>query len=123
MESRKIILVYNADDGLFNALNDWAHKFFSPETYDCSLCLYTYGLTGMLRPWKDFIESLGCPTVFLHRSEFRQRYPSLDIRFPAILVETDPPPRVLLSSQEITAVGSLEKLIELTRHRFKEVGK
>ena len=24
----RMLIVYNAEDGLFNALNDWAHKFF-----------------------------------------------------------------------------------------------
>lgn len=120
MQPQTLLLVYNADNGLFNALSDWAHKLFSPETYECSLCRYTYGLTGMRRQWKEFLESLGCPAVFLYRTQFRERYPHLDLRFPAILVETEPPPRVLLSAQEITAAGSLETLIELTRQRFRE---
>lgn len=120
MQRRTLILVYNADNGLFNALFDWAHKLFSPETYECSLCRYTYGLTGLRRQWKEFLESLGCPVVFLYRVQFRERYPGLDLRFPAVLVETEPPPRVLLSAQEITTAGSLETLIELTRQRFRE---
>lgn len=83
----KLILAYNAQNGLFNALNDWAHKIFSPATYECRLCHFTYGLTGMLRPWKDFLESVPHPTVSLHREEFRKAYPTLDVRLPAILAD------------------------------------
>ena len=41
MNPERLILVYNADNGLFNAVTDWSHKFFSPQTYQCSLCRYT----------------------------------------------------------------------------------
>lgn len=122
MRPQKIILVYNADEGFFNALNDWAHKFFSLQTYECSLCRYTYGLNGMRLPWKQFIESLNCPVVFLHRNEFRKRYPSFDISLPAILVEMNGRPRVLLASNEIAAAGNLETLIRAVRDRLGELG-
>jgi len=36
---------------------------------------FTYGLTGMVRPWKNFVASLGVRPVFLHRNEFRREFP------------------------------------------------
>ena len=64
-----LLFVYNADSGLFNGLADMAHKLLSPQTYPCSLCGLTYSLTGMRRPWRDFVTSLGYPVEFLHRDE------------------------------------------------------
>lgn len=114
----KLIIAYNAQNGLFNALNDWAHKFFSPATYDCRLCFFTYGLTGMLRPWKAYLESVPYPTVFLHREEFRRAYPGLDIRLPVILVSIGERNETLLSAGEIEAVTDLPQLIAVTRARL-----
>ena len=116
----KIILVYNADNGFFNAVNDWAHKFFSPSTYQCSLCKYTYGLTGMLMPWKKFIESLDFPAEFLHRSEFRQLHPDVKTDLPAVIATTKRGLEVLLRPEQISAAGELESLIELTRKAISD---
>lgn len=114
----KLIIAYNAQNGLFNALNDWAHKFFSPATYDCRLCYFTYGLTGMLRPWKAYLESVPYPTVFLHREEFRRAYPDLDIRLPVILVSIGERNATLVTAAEIESVTDLTQLIGVTRERL-----
>ncbi len=52
---RKILLVYNADRGYINAVFSSLHKAVSPQTYSCELCRTTYGMTGMLRSWKDYL--------------------------------------------------------------------
>ena len=44
-------------------------------SYQCSLCRCTFGLTGMLIPWKNFLQLLPFPSDFLHRDEFRPRFP------------------------------------------------
>ncbi len=116
----RIILVYNAGNGLFNALNDWAHKVFSPATYDCRLCRFTYGLSGMLLPWKKFIESLPCPATFLHRPEFQKAYPDFETDFPAILIEREGQLSHLVSADEIAVLENLGELIEFTSDRYFE---
>lgn len=121
MIPERIILVYNADNGLFNALNDWAHKLFSPATHQCTLCRFTYGLSGMLMPWKRFIESLECPAEFLHRPEFRDRYPQMQIQFPAVLARTGGHLQVLLSAEEILQAGDLEGLMQALRRRLDDL--
>lgn len=118
MKPDRLIFVYNADDGFFNALNDMAHKVFSPETYQCSLCRYTYGIRGMLLPWKQFIEALPCSTVFLHRNEFRQDFPDKDVPLPVILAETNGRCDTLLSANEIKESDSLDGLITVMRERL-----
>lgn len=107
-----MLMVYNAEDGLFNAVNDWAHKFFSPDTYDCRLCHYTYGVAGMLRPWKVFLEAQGFPSVFFYRPFFRKAYPEFEqLPLPLILVEKAGRAEVLLTAAEISASGELASLI------------
>ncbi|MEO6246124.1 MAG: hypothetical protein ABIQ12_11890 [Opitutaceae bacterium] len=116
----RLLMVYNADEGYFNALNDWAHKFFSPETYECRLCRYTYGLTGMLAPWKLFIESQPFPTVFTYRPKFWEMHPEMrSVPLPVILTEKAGRLEVLLSAEEIKAAGGLEPLIACVRSKLE----
>ncbi len=117
----RMLMVYNAEDGLFNALNDWAHKIFSPETYQCTLCHYTFGLTGMLAPWRTFIERQPLPTTFFHRPDFWHAYPQLTaMKLPAILVEHRGRVDVLVTADEIKATGGLMTLINLVQARLEE---
>ncbi len=108
----KLLFVYNADDGLFNALNDTVHKFFSPETYECRLCFFTYGTFGMLLPWKNFLKSLDYPKLFYHRKDFWKVYGRQDIPLPAILVEDDGAVQELVPADEINACEGLEELMQ-----------
>ena len=81
----RLLLVYNADEGFFNALTDSAHKLLAPETYACGLCYYTHGTFGMKRPFKTFLERLPVPVAFYHRAEFRRAYGRTDLDLPAVL--------------------------------------
>ena len=107
----KLVMVYNANEGLFNAVTDSVHKIVSPSTYECRLCLFTYGVRNMRRTWKRFLESLHHPVVFFHRNEFWREYNRRDIDLPAILAETDQGLNVLVSAEEINDCSSLEDLM------------
>ena len=113
------MFAYNADDGLFNAIAATAHRIFSPATYECSLCFYTYSVRGMHREWKHFLESLGCSLVFYYRQEFRAAYPQRDIRLPAVLVDRGNGLELLIQFDEIKACGNLEELILFTRRKVE----
>lgn len=115
----KLVFVYNADNGLFNAIAATAHRIFSPATYECALCLYTYSVRGMNREWKHFLESLGCSLDFYYRTEFRAAYPQRDIRLPAVLVDRGNGLELLIQFDEIKACGNLEELILFTRRKVE----
>jgi hypothetical protein len=118
MKPEKLVFVYNADEGFFNVLTDWTHKLVSPSTYQCSLCLYTYGMTGMRAPWKQFLDSLGLPCEFYHRPDFREKFPGQRIEFPAVLGLRGENLEVLLSANDLKEVGTLESLIETVRQKL-----
>lgn len=107
----KLVLVYNADNGLFNAITDTVHKVISPSTYACSLCRFTYGIRGMVKAWSDYLGSLDHPLEFLHRDEFRERFDSPDVPLPMILLQDGDEVAVVLSADEINACSDLEQLI------------
>ncbi len=116
----RMLMVYNAEEGFFNALNDWAHKFFSPETYECPLCRFTYGMTSMLMPWKKFIEQQAFPVSFQYRPEFRKSYPQFKaLPLPLILIEQAGTVEPLIFAEEIEATGGLTALIGLVQSRLE----
>ncbi len=116
----RIILVYNEDSGLFNAVSGWAHKAFQPGSFQCALCRATFGLTGMLVPWRTFLERLPCQRRFLHRDQFRASYPALaETALPAILIEEAGHCETLIGADEIRSVGGVAGLISLMQARLE----
>lgn len=114
----RLIFVYNADSGLFNALADWAHKILSPETYACRLCAVTYDNFGMRREWRQFVESLGMPVEFLHRDELRRKYGVMDVPLPAVFAPDGHGLRVWLDAADVNACRTLNELMDLIRTRL-----
>lgn len=108
----ELIFVYNADNGLFNAATDFAHKFISPSTYACNLCKLTYGNFSMKREWKSFIQQLPVDVVFLHKNEFEKKH-SVNANLPAVFTEENNKLNLFISNKEINNCVSLQQLKEL----------
>jgi hypothetical protein len=117
----QLILVYNADSGLLNALIHAVHKAVRPETYECSLCAITYGAVSMRGEWRRFLDSLPMEKLFHHRDDFALAFPGHEIDLAAILWrENEREPEVLVSADDLDRVSSLEELIDLTIDRLAE---
>lgn len=114
----KLILVYNADEGLFSAITDTIHKVMSPSTYECSLCRFTFGLTSMHKEWRNFLSGVKAEKTFLHRNEFQTLHPRRDDALPAIFTGTGDDIQVLVSAEEINACENLEELISIVDERI-----
>lgn len=110
--SGTLLIVYNADEGLFAALGDAIHKAVSPDTYPCSLCAITYGAVRMRPEWRRYLESLPYEVRFHHRPDFQRAHPMLaDLPLPAILLDRGTGPRVLLTATELSDVRDVGELI------------
>jgi hypothetical protein len=116
-----LIFVYNADSGIFHELKDYMHKAVAPSTYGCNLCAVTFGALGMKNDWKSFIEGLDLPVEFLHRDEFIERYPSMDVKFPAAFVKQGSDISLLIAHTEINQAKSVEDLAKLVTAKVKEL--
>jgi len=103
----RLIFIYNADSGLFNTLSDIAHKIFSPQTYACNLCALSHDYFAMRPAWSRFIAGLGADCEFLHRDQFRRRFPELDIELPAVLRQDATGVRVCLPAEAINRCRDL----------------
>jgi hypothetical protein len=119
----RLILVYNAKGGIFNMAADAVHKLVSPQTYPCSLCALSYGPLAMHQAWRKALAALPVPVLFYHKDDFPAAFPGLQITLPAILLgQGANQPLVLLRSDELDDLPSLDALIALLHARLAERG-
>jgi hypothetical protein len=115
----RLIIVYNADSGLLNALKDAVWKVAQPSTYPCSLCALTYGWVSMHGRWRRFLAGLPHRKVFHHRDDFALAFPNVEVALPAILLaEGAAAPQVLVSAAELDALPDLGALMVLVNARL-----
>lgn len=115
----KIVFVYNADSGILNGIKDLIHKNLSPKTYECRLCAVTYDNFGMIREWKDFIQTLNISAEFLHRDELKQQYGVENIPLPVALIKTkNNDLQVWISADEMNQCQSLNDLKALVLEKL-----
>ncbi|MEM6997881.1 MAG: hypothetical protein AAF413_03130 [Patescibacteria group bacterium] len=105
---RELVFTYNADSGIANALIDYGKKYLAPGSYDCQLCMLSYGPFGMKRDWKKFIESLDADVRFLHKDEFESEFPDWNVDHPSLIDAVQR--RVLISSNDFANISSMEDL-------------
>ena len=117
LTTRRLLFVYNADSGFFNALADMAHKLLSPRTYACNLCVLTHGHFGPRREWTAFLRSLDIPCTFLHHDEFIRQYGLEGIALPAVFMADGPVLEVCLDADTLGRCESLGELKTLIRDR------
>ncbi len=111
----RLLFVYNADNGLFSTVNDFAHKLVRPSTYACSLCMLTHGHFTAKQAWADFLGTLPETPEFLHRNEFLEQFGDPGTGFP-VLFERHGEERVLVAGPaELGRLEDLQELIDLVR--------
>ncbi len=108
-----LVFVYNADSGLFNTLADIGHKLFSPQTYRCDLCMLTHGVLSEREEWREFVQNLPLTSRFLHRDEFLETYPKVNVPLPAVFLEQDDDIRVCVAASSLRECKHLEDLEQL----------
>ena len=116
----ELIFVYNADSSLFALASDFVHKIVVPKSYQCNLCMITYGPLKMKKEWKVFLDSIPHKKKFLHRDEFQKQFPEhKDTRLPVILKQEPGTSVVLVTSSEINTTNTIKGLKELLKSKLK----
>ena len=118
-QNTRLLIVYNADGGIFNALAHAVHKAVRPDTYPCSLCAITYGAVSMRREWREFLSGLTMERVFHHRDDFAVAYQGHAFPLPAILISYfGEAPHVLVSSEELDGIADVDELIDVVGEKL-----
>lgn len=113
------IFVYNADSGSLNTVFDIAHKIISPDTYECNLCMLTYGTFSEQKVWKRFRQESIWDFEFLHKDEFEKKYRS-HFEYPVIVQQIGDDFEVVLARDEIHVIDEVEALIEILSAKAAE---
>ncbi len=121
MNDNRLVFAYNADGGLFNTATDIAHKILSPDTYSCNLCALTHGYFSVKKNWVDFLETLPLACDFLHRDEFRAKYPDQPDELPAVFLIQDEKIKLLLAANDIKKFDSLDQLKQRINHALENL--
>ncbi|OYZ12894.1 MAG: hypothetical protein B7Y35_15465 [Sphingomonadales bacterium 28-64-96] len=115
----KLVIVYNANEGLLAGAMDSLHKLLAPATYPCKLCALTYGLLSMRGEWRRFLDGLEMETIFHHRPDFRAAFPAAaDWPLPLIAVEEDGQLSVLVSAADFAGIADLPQLMAVVAERL-----
>lgn len=123
-QNETLVLIYNADSGIFNALSDTLAKTFAKDDYECSLCAVTHGMVSMRHEWRKFLGSLPVAKKIYHRDDFVRDYPNLRPSLPVImLAQGGAQPEILIGSDELNEISDLSELIGLTQHRLAQLRK
>ncbi len=95
----RLLFVFNADSGAFNAFLDSAKKLLMIN--GCALCSITHGLTGEKSDWKHCKEEIGVPIDYVHRDEIDEDLEALvGDQLPCIVADADGE-RVLLITPDV----------------------
>ena len=131
-DRRTLVMVYNADSGLLNAVRDSFWKTFAPGSYPCALCVLAFGFFTMHREWKEFLARGPFEQSELHRDDYRERLPDFAGKLPVILLSEDGadargvfagPYRIVVSADEMNAMDDLDQLIGLAERRLAGTGR
>ena len=117
--NKKLVFVYNANSGKTNAVLDYGKKYLNPSEYDCQLCMVSYGPLGMKKDWNKFVQNLPLPTEFLHKDEFEQKHPKLDITYPSLVLMQKDSHEVIMNDKDFDKVKTLDDLKQLTLKSIK----
>ncbi len=118
---QKLIFIYNANSGIRNAIVDSAHKIFSPNTYECSLCAITHGAFTENTDWKNFRTTANVDMEFLHKDEFQKTYASkfgYKFTFPIVLIEGDALD-VFISTAALNEMKDIDDLVRFISSKMK----
>ncbi|MDQ6786647.1 MAG: hypothetical protein M3033_07530 [Acidobacteriota bacterium] len=114
--------VYNADSGVFNLAADIAHKFFSPQTYNCNLCALTHNAFKMKNEWRLYLDMLDARFEFLHADEFKTLYAAeVAAKLPAVFSKESDKLKSVISADEINSCRTIDELKQIINVWLKDL--
>ena len=118
-DDKKLVFIYNADSGLINGIKDYFHKKRNPETYQCNLCMQTFGGISMKKDWKSYIKNLDIPTEFLHKDEFEKNYKVKNAKYPSAYLRNGSSMKIFISKDEMNKIKSLDEMKDLVSKKLE----
>lgn len=117
----QLIFIYNAKSGLVNSIFDYVHKFVSPQTYSCNLCLITYDNMGKKDEWSNYLKSLSIEVIFAYKNNIKNYIKSFKYtneHLPCAYLLNKDGFKLFISNKEMNNVKKLSELIELVNRKL-----
>jgi hypothetical protein len=118
---KKLVFIYNADSGVISLVKDFWKKILRPNSYECNLCMQTFGAFSMKKDWKSFINNLNIDTEFLHRDEFENKYHIKDAKYPSAYILENKNLKLIISEDEMNSVKSLDEMEILVLEKLNKI--
>ena len=117
----RLLFVYNANSGKWNAIVDGAKKLLAVD--GCPLCSLTHGIFGEKAEWRACKDSFGVPVDYLHRNELTEALRDLTSgRLPCVVARAGNRYEVLADPEMLDRCG--KSIAELRgRLIFRAAGK
>ena len=114
MDKPKLIFIYNAKSGAIASLGDSLKKSFSPSSYQCNLCMVTYGPLKMKAEWKKYLDTLPYEKVFLHKDELGKQFPQVKTTdLPIILLQNGHDTKTIMDKEAINKAKDIKQLQQM----------
>ena len=68
MNEKKLVFVYNADSGAISLVKDFWKKILRPSSYECNLCMQTFGAFSMKKDWKKILAQVLQGEIPIHNA-------------------------------------------------------
>lgn len=120
MDEYKLIFIYNADSNFTSLVKDFWKKIFRPSSYECNLCMTTFGFFSVKKEWKLFINNLSINTEFLHRDEFEVRYNIQDAKYPSAYFYDNGKLTLFISQEEMNSIKTLDEMEALVLRKLNK---
>lgn len=120
-QDKKIVFIYNADSGAINLVKDFWKKMFKPSSYECNLCMQTFGAFSMKKDWKSFVNNLNIDVEFLHRDEFESKYGITDAKYPSAYLYKNRNIELIINDEEMNSAKSLDEMEALVLKKISSI--
>ncbi|TFG03411.1 MAG: hypothetical protein EU542_02255 [Promethearchaeota archaeon] len=120
-QDKKLVFIYNADSGAINLVKDFWKKVFRPSSYECNLCMQTFGAFSMKKDWKSFINNLKIDVEFLHRDEFESKYGITEANYPSAYLYENGQLRLIINDVQMNSVSSLDEMEALVLEKISNL--
>ena len=122
--SKIIIFAYNVDSSFWAKGQDYLFSKLKLDKNSCHLRRLTFGIFGIKKPWRKFLQFLPYQKEFLYRNNFNKTYPIFkNVPLPAIFIKQSGDLKLLMGPEEIAGQDNLSAFKKILKNKLTTLGK
>ncbi len=117
---KKILFVYNSNDGIYQNFLDTLWRMSTPITYPCNLGRLTHNPIFLKSEWKKFLSKLEMKPEFMHKNTFKSKYTQIKSELPSIFIVDGFDIKQIVKANEIKDCNNLDDLMDLLVEKLQK---